>query len=102
MKNFQNFNCSNKIIDQAIDEIPLLLKTIRTARGEHWRYVGWDEEAQGAHSKIFGWVKVPDRYFACSNDLNEKIRGTWKQKSEVQNWKRRHNIKNLTEADYIY
>lgn len=102
MKNFQSFNCSNKIIDQAIDEIPLMLKTIRAARGEHWRYVGWDEEAQGAHTKIFGWVKVPDRFFACSNDLNEKIRGNWKQKSEVQSWKRRHNIKNLTEADYIY
>ena len=102
MKNLQSFNCSNKIIDQAIDEVPLLLKGIRAARGEHWRYVGWDEEAQGAHSKIFGWVKVPDRHFACSNDLNAKIRGSWKEKSEVQNWKRRHNIKNLTEADYIY
>ncbi len=102
MKNLESFNCSNKIIDQAIDEIPMILKTIRAAKGEHWRYVGWDEEAQGAHSKIFGWVKVPDRYFACSNDMNEKIRASWKQKSDVQNWKKRHNVKNLNEADYIY
>lgn len=102
IKNLQRFNCTNKHIDQAIEEIPFLLKTARASKGEHWRYVGWDEQAHGSHAKIFGWVKVPDRHFACANDLNAKIRGEWKQKAEGLSWKKRHSVKNLNEADYIY
>jgi hypothetical protein len=94
--------CNAGEIDMAMNTIPWFLKTLREGNGERWRFIGWDEHAHGTHAKIEGWVKVPERKFACDEDLNTKVREKWRELPEGMEWTRRHVEKNLKDADYIY
>lgn len=102
LKSFEKFYCSNKEIDIGMSLIPSVLKTLRLSVGERWRYVAWDGAAQGSHAKIYNWVKVPERHFACSNDKNEAVRSEWSEKMPDGNWEIRNDIKSIKDSGYIY
>jgi hypothetical protein len=102
LKSLTSLDCSLRQLDLGLATIPVFLKNIRAATGERWRYVGWDESAHGSHSKIYNWVKVADRRFACENDLNVKIRSQWQEKNDAAEWTIRSDSKKLKDADYIY
>lgn len=94
--------CNAREIDMAMKSIPPFLKTLRSGNGDRWRFIGWDEHAHGTHAKIEGWVKVPDRKFACDADLNAKVREKWRELPEGMEWTKRHVEKTFKDADYIY
>lgn len=94
--------CSARDYDKAMENLPPLMKNLRLF-GERWRFIGWDEHPHGTHSKIQGWVRVPERTFSCgSDDMNVKIREAWREKPEGMDWAVRHVERGLKDSDYIY
>jgi hypothetical protein len=95
--------CKNGDYDKAMSEMPVFLRTLRGSTGNEWRFVGWDEGAQGSHAKLFSWVKVPARHFSCAKDLNAPTRAKWATRPDAETWKRRHNANGIGRGDqYVF
>lgn len=93
--------CTARDFDKAMENLPPFLKSLRD-HGQRWRFVAWDEHTHGTHSKLQNWVRVPEKEFACSDDMNAKIRATWNEKAEGMEWVPRHSKGSRFDSEYIY
>jgi hypothetical protein len=85
----KKFTCTGAKMDKAIRTLSTYLRGLEVWRGERWRFVTWDDGAQGSHAKLYSWVRVPARAFACEADPNARVRTGWTDGPEAHTWSER-------------
>ncbi len=80
--------CTDKDLDQAMEYMPNLLKSLRGVMGRYYRFIDYDNHEFGTHRKTYSWVKMNSRKYDCLPDPNAKIREMLNIFPEEVSWKR--------------
>ncbi len=59
-------SCSIANLEGAFKKGLVLLNNLRSKDRSSYRFIDYDNSSYGTHSKIFSWVKVPNKRFQCS------------------------------------
>jgi len=96
--------CSDRAFDTAMETMPTYLQTNRSKSGDRWTFLEWDNNPYGTHSKLYSWVKVPERQMTCNDDTTDKVRARWLERPEGDTWPKRNQRKrkNGLESEYIF
>jgi hypothetical protein len=95
-------SCGEKELDLAMGYLPNFLRTLKGNNRNYYKFIDYDNLAQGTHNKIYNWVKVDERQFECKDDPNLKLTRDARVYPEEIRWKPR-DIKDIEkEMKIIY
>lgn len=81
--------CSNSDLDAAFNFLGNYLSTLKREGKDHYRFIDYDNGANGTHEKIYRWIKFHAPIYTCKNDPNREILKRVKEFPEDAIWKQR-------------
>lgn len=93
--------CNEKMIDQAMDYLPNFLAGLK-GEADYFRFIDYDNQTHGAHSKLYSWIKVKSLRMACSEDPNKKLKKELDLFPEDIKWKVRNVKDTAPDSKLIY
>lgn len=82
--------CDDDDLDKSMAYILSFVNALKNS-DEQYKFVDYDNHVFGSHDKLYSWVKIPVKKFACVEDKNERIRKESILYPEDVKWKNRYH-----------